>query len=122
MVTDSRPHLDYLLDAQPGPSLDHYARALREQRRFRVDQLRELDTASRPGAEQSEQLAEVRATLRSAAETALAEIDAALGRLDIGEYGRCVRCREQILPERLEILPAASLCMACQQAAEAVAD
>lgn len=48
------------------------------------------------------------------ASEALAEIEAALARLDDGTYGLCVDCAEQISPERLEALPAAARCMDCQ--------
>ncbi|MFQ5854686.1 MAG: TraR/DksA C4-type zinc finger protein [Anaerolineae bacterium] len=33
-----------------------------------------------------------------------------------GTYGRCDRCGAQIDPERLEILPATTLCAACARA------
>jgi RNA polymerase-binding transcription factor DksA len=38
-------------------------------------------------------------------------IDAALGRIDEGTYGRCERCGGPIEPERLEALPWATLCI-----------
>ena len=41
----------------------------------------------------------------------LAAIDAALGRLDAGTFGRCERCGESIESERLEALPWATLCI-----------
>ena len=41
----------------------------------------------------------------------LAEIDAALARIDEGTYGVCVRCGEPIGRERLEALPWATLCI-----------
>lgn len=37
----------------------------------------------------------------------------ALHRLSEGAYGRCEGCGGQIVPERLEILPATTLCAAC---------
>jgi len=40
-------------------------------------------------------------------------IDAALKRLDIGEYGYCVECGEDIGVKRLGIDPAAARCRAC---------
>jgi len=43
----------------------------------------------------------------------LRRIDAALHRLDEGEYGWCVECGEAIEPKRLEIDPAAPRCRAC---------
>ena len=42
-------------------------------------------------------------------------IDAALGRLDVGDYGYCVRCDEPIAAARLLIDPAATLCINCAQ-------
>jgi RNA polymerase-binding transcription factor DksA len=41
----------------------------------------------------------------------LAEIDAALKRIDDGTYGKCVVGGEDIPPERLEAMPWASLCI-----------
>ncbi|MGD2132782.1 MAG: TraR/DksA C4-type zinc finger protein [Maricaulaceae bacterium] len=42
-------------------------------------------------------------------------IDAALARLDAGEYGWCVTCGEAISADRLSIDPAAPQCAACAQ-------
>ena len=46
----------------------------------------------------------------------LAEIDAALARLDAGSYGRCARCGEPIPPARLAARPAAPTCIRCADA------
>jgi len=43
----------------------------------------------------------------------LKRIDAALARLEAGDYGWCEGCGEAIPAKRLEIDPAASLCVAC---------
>jgi DnaK suppressor protein len=43
----------------------------------------------------------------------LAEIEAALARVDAGEYGTCERCGRPIAPERLEARPTARACVAC---------
>jgi RNA polymerase-binding transcription factor DksA len=53
-----------------------------------------------------------------AAMAALADIDAALRRLDRGSYGMCERCKTAIPLARLEILPMSRYCMRCQHAAE----
>ena len=45
------------------------------------------------------------------AEHRLAEIDAALARVDDGTYGQCEVCRESIADERLEARPVARTCM-----------
>lgn len=44
---------------------------------------------------------------------AIRQIDAALIRMDEGEYGWCVECGEEIAPKRLDSDPAAPRCSAC---------
>ena len=53
--------------------------------------------------------------LRDRAEHHLALVDDALGRLEAGIYGPCQRCGQPIPPERLEALPWAAYCIACQR-------
>ena len=48
----------------------------------------------------------------------LAEIDAALKRVEDGTYGICVSCGREIAVERLEAYPWASLCIDCKRQAE----
>jgi DnaK suppressor protein len=43
----------------------------------------------------------------------LQQIDAALARLDAGEYGSCADCDQEIDPRRLKALPYALLCAEC---------
>ena len=45
----------------------------------------------------------------------LRQVDAALDRLDDGEYGVCMACEEQIPARRLQIIPWAKYCVACQE-------
>ena len=47
----------------------------------------------------------------------IADIEAALRRIDDGTYGRCEGCGRPIAPERLEAIPHARLCVACPGAA-----
>lgn len=47
----------------------------------------------------------------------LALVEAALARLDRGTYGRCVTCGGPVGDERLEALPWADRCIACQRRA-----
>jgi DnaK suppressor protein len=51
------------------------------------------------------------------AETRLAELDLAIGRLPTDSYGRCEVCLQPIPPERLAALPSARTCVACATAA-----
>jgi RNA polymerase-binding transcription factor DksA len=43
----------------------------------------------------------------------LAEIEAALEKLEAGTYGQCEDCGQAIAPARLEAMPSARLCIAC---------
>lgn len=43
----------------------------------------------------------------------VAEIDAALARVQAGAYGSCARCGRPIAPERLAARPAATTCIGC---------
>jgi len=44
-------------------------------------------------------------------------IDAALARIDSGDYGYCARCDEPIGRKRLDVDPAAPLCIQCAEKA-----
>ena len=54
--------------------------------------------------------------LRDRAIQQLAQVDAALARLDEGTFGRCTRCGRDIAPDRLDALPWAAHCIDCQSA------
>ena len=58
---------------------------------------------------------EIDYTLEDNAEHVLAEIDAALARLDEGSFGICRRCEQPIAPDRLEAIPWATLCIDCRR-------
>ena len=57
-------------------------------------------------AEQGENL-----TLAASLQDQLADVEAALRRLDDGTYGQCAVCGEQIPEARLEAMPAARTCI-----------
>jgi len=44
---------------------------------------------------------------------ALAEVDRALEKVEEGTYGFCDECEQSISPERLEAMPAATMCVTC---------
>jgi len=48
----------------------------------------------------------------------LAEVDAALARMDANSYGVCTQCRKGIAKERLRALPYAPLCVDCARKLE----
>lgn len=49
----------------------------------------------------------------------LADIRAAVGRIDDGSFGLCVDCEDPIAPRRLAAVPWASRCLHCQETFEA---
>ena len=56
-----------------------------------------------------------RLSLLEQLEDKLADIQEAIDRLKNGTYGICTNCGDAIVPERLEALPYAELCINCQQ-------
>jgi DnaK suppressor protein len=74
---------------------------------------RHADETDDDAAAETQRQADVTHLARTA--TALDEIDAALARIDRGDYGLCVACDEPIDLRRLRAHPAALRCAACQQ-------
>ena len=97
---------------------------LHEQRLFRQEQLHQLSASrhARTDARLRPQAAsqiEVRVKLAASARMVLADVEAALARMDQGRYGTCHLCRRPIDRERLMIVPQARYCARCQQVREA---
>lgn len=97
---------------------------LREQWLFRQEQLRQLSASApaRAGAGPDDRAAsriEVHAKLVSSARMVLADVEAALARMDRDDYGICHLCRGPVARERLLIVPQARYCGRCQQVREA---
>lgn len=87
-----------------------------EQKFFRERQLRSLaSTAAGSGDRLQREIAD---KLRSAAQSALRDVEDALARMRAGSYGRCVDCGMQVPPGRLEVLPQVARCMPCQREAD----
>ncbi|WP_406209166.1 MULTISPECIES: TraR/DksA family transcriptional regulator [unclassified Streptomyces] len=97
---------------------------LHEQRLFRQEQLQQLTV---PATSRTEALLDRRAAsqlevhvkLAASARMVLADVEAALTRMDQGRYGPCHLCRRPIARERLMIVPQARYCARCQQVREA---
>lgn len=51
----------------------------------------------------------------------IGQIDAAIARVEAGEYGVCRDCEQEIDPRRLAAVPSALLCTECAQRREQVA-
>ena len=69
-----------------------------------------LTGQSDPDSLLERELAEVGA---SRAQQAIAEIERALVRIDLGVYGSCEACAAPVALERLEAIPHARYCVAC---------
>jgi DnaK suppressor protein len=84
-------------------------RVLLETRDSQQDELRALHFQDRdPEYEEGAQVKladDVLTTLSESARREVMQIDAALGRMDEGKYGRCIDCGEEIPIERLRALP-----------------
>ena len=92
---------------------------LQEHRRFRLNQLRELaDPSMRPQERCTAARVEVQAQLIAAAKKVLSDIEAALTRMNAGEYGSCQLCGDVIGLERLRIVPHTRRCARCHHAEE----
>lgn len=98
--------------------------SLREQRLFRVEQLKQFSepTAARADRAREKRAAsqlEVHVKLAASARMVLADVEAALERMDQGRYGSCHRCGRPIGVPRLRVVPQARYCGRCHQAREA---
>ncbi len=110
--------------------LVHQRDLLREEHRLRVqivggleveiaDHMRRRETGAGPtegfgsGETESVELEGARDQHARALER-LADIDAALARLDDGTYGWCQRCGGSIGRDRLEAMPTATRCITCE--------
>ncbi|RMD89903.1 MAG: TraR/DksA family transcriptional regulator [Alphaproteobacteria bacterium] len=82
------------------------------QRTVELDQ-QAVGRLSRMDALQSQAMSRAGAEVRARRRRAIA---AALARMDEGEYGYCCECGEAIAPRRLEIDPAAAVCVSCAAA------
>ena len=109
----------------PRPPSDGFVEAARRelgrQRTFRIVQLDQLDTqldTARADTVTDVARSQVRQVLRAAARSVLADIDAALRRIEQGSYGRCQECGDALTVTRLTALPMAARCGSCQRVRE----
>jgi len=91
------------------PDSEAVRRLLEHERRDRIARLAALREDEGSASD------DIAGVQRTSARRVIEEIDAALERLDAGEYGTCPRCGEPIPAERLEILPYARHCVRCRQ-------
>ncbi|WP_062982552.1 TraR/DksA family transcriptional regulator [Nocardia anaemiae] len=99
--------------------IDHLRATLNQQRRFRLQQLleldAELDATVAPANTAATARREVTVKLADAARQALADIDETLTLITTGRYGRCRRCHAEIPIHLLQTIPTSQWCLDCQQ-------
>lgn len=79
------------------------------------DTIRLTDNAA-SDADAAEQFGHARVeALRKQIDKRLIDIRKALGRIKIGRYGTCEKCRKMIDTDRLMVKPEASLCIECER-------
>ncbi|MFM9588219.1 TraR/DksA family transcriptional regulator [Streptomyces scabiei] len=98
--------------------------SLNEQRLFRREQIQQLTATAVPRTEalldrRAASQAEVRVQLAASARMVLADVEAALERMDQGRYGRCHLCHGPIDRDLLTIVPQARYCARCRHLREA---
>ncbi|WP_329271448.1 TraR/DksA family transcriptional regulator [Streptomyces pseudovenezuelae] len=84
---------------------------LQHERSSRLTQLRAIGDAG-PDAEE-----QVMSAQKDTVRRVLAEVEAAVARVQDGTYGVCLTCSKPIPVERLEILPYTPFCVPCQRSA-----
>ena len=107
--------------SDPAPSTDPRATLVAERDRLRAE-VRESIVAPGPMTYGSQAAAATQVfeqqrdlALRERNEQQLAAVEAALGRLDDGTFGTCLRCTNRIAADRLDALPWAAYCIDCQR-------
>jgi len=109
-----------LLDEKARLEHDIYERTEGDEATQTVDPVTEI---SGPGVEDADDADALSDNERNqgiveAERDTLAQVNAALQRLDEGKYGICARCGKIIPPRRLEAIPYATLCVEDQELAE----
>ncbi len=105
--------LEKILLAQREQLVGHSKRALSDDIHVDPDDFPdEMDTAS------SEVNLQFAGRLREREQGLLTKIDAALLKIEEGEFGACVSCGEEIGVKRLEARPVAELCIDCKSEQE----
>ena len=102
------------------PSLDNRREQLQQRQQFLLKRMSRIDAElDAHEAKDFEEMAteregdEVLEDLGHSARHELRMIEAALHRIEVGEYGECVSCGAEIDPERLDLVPATPFCATC---------
>jgi DnaK suppressor protein len=117
---DTKRFRDTLLDERR--RVEHALSTLRDEHPGSLDEeVEEIDAANDNHLAETATATlgrEIDYTLGENSGEVLAQIDAALRRIEEGTYGTCIGCGHEIAPQRLEAYPWASLCIECRRRAE----
>ena len=108
-LDDARTLLEAEKEAVDKQLLDHGV-ALEGDENISIDSHEGFADSAQVTAERSQQI-----TLVEQLRTRRADILTALRKIDDGTYGKCENCGQEIPVERLEAVPAATLCVTCKQ-------
>lgn len=109
-LDDSRARLHAEKEAVDKQLLDHGVQ-LEGDESILIEDHEGFADSAQVTAERSQQI-----TLVEQLRVRKADILVALQKIDDGTYGKCESCGQDIPAERLEAVPAASLCVSCKQA------
>ncbi len=117
---DQQQVREQLMDERDRLGRDIYERTQGDQAVTPVDPLLDSDGVSSHQADNADAVSDFERNQAIIANSRLllAQVNAALARLDAGTYGTCERCGKPIEPRRLAALPYAMLCRDCQEATE----
>jgi len=105
-------------------NLDKMRKRLKKQQNVLTDRIEEEKEKASPNSIANPDRADLasdysyrarRLSMVEQLEEQLDETTQALKRIEEGTYGRCTNCGNFIMPERLEALPSAELCINCQR-------
>lgn len=108
-LDEARARLDAELEAVDRQLLDHGV-AVEGDENISVDSHEGFADSAQATAERSQQI-----TIVEQLRVRRSDVVTALRKIDEGTYGKCESCGEEIPYERLEAVPAATLCVACKQ-------
>ena len=109
-LDDARARLEAEKEAVDKQLLDHGVE-LEGDESINVEDHEGFADSAQVTAERSQQI-----TLVEQLRTRRSDILDALEKISAGTYGKCENCGQEIPAERLEAVPAATLCVACKQA------
>ena len=111
-------------------TIDELRRRLDDERQHILTQLADMGVDAQTGQPKSDQFEQGfadsgQATAEKALSLSMAEgllesmkeVEAAIGRIENGTYGKCESCGDAIPGERLDARPVARLCVACKRRA-----